>query len=60
MSYLRFIQFGVWRIVTKVMAVVMILAHISFEFGFLLNCNPVRYVSAASLHIDISLFSRSH
>lgn len=45
MSYLRFIQFGVWRVVTKAMAVVMILAHISFEFGFLLNCMPVRYVS---------------
>lgn len=52
MSYLRFIQFGVWRVVTKVMAVVMILAHISFEFGFLLNCMPVRYVSGLRVYFS--------
>lgn len=43
MSYLRFLPPGLWRMATKAMAVIMILAHIGFELGFLLNCSPVCY-----------------
>lgn len=41
MSYLRIIQFGFWNLASKVMAVVIILAHIAFELGFIFICNPI-------------------
>lgn len=41
MSYLRFIQFGFWNLASRIMVVVVILAHIAFAFGFIFVCNPI-------------------